>query len=45
MKRTFTRADFQRWGAQGAKLRRHRKLSPEQARAMVKAREAKRKAK
>lgn len=40
--KTFTRADFQHWGSQGAKTRTHRTLTPEQARAMVKAREAKR---
>ena len=39
--KTFTTADFQRWGASGGAKSR-RVLSSEQARAMVKAREKKR---
>ena len=42
--KTYTRADFQRWGAVGGAKSR-RALTPEQARAMVAAREAKREAK
>lgn len=40
----FTRADFVRWGATGGSKSR-RVLTPEQARMMVAAREAKRKSK
>jgi len=43
--KTYTTADFARWGARGSKARKHRKLTPEQARAMVRARERKRKEK
>ena len=38
MKTTFTKADFARWGSQGGQKAKH-SLSPEKARAMVKARE------
>ncbi len=41
---TYTTADFVKWGKRGPKLRkRNRKLTKAQARAMVKAREQKRK--
>lgn len=39
----YTTEDFKKWGAQGSKVRKHRKLSKAQARAMVRAREAKKK--
>jgi hypothetical protein len=42
MKTTFTKADFARWGSQGGQKARHA-LSPEKARAMVKAREDRKK--
>lgn len=42
--KTYTTADFKRWGALSAKRRKsHRVLTPKQAKAMVRARERKRK--
>jgi len=41
--KTYTLSQFKAWGSLGSKVRKHRKLTPAQARAMVKARERKRK--